>query len=59
MRLSSWKGALAVLSSAAGQEIRVPGWAHVWRAALRASLHGDFAVSFSSQLATGEPVAPK
>src|ERR1700733_5665043 len=36
MRLSLLKGARAASSSAAWQEIRVPGWAEVWLPALRA-----------------------
>jgi hypothetical protein len=36
MRLSLLKGARAASSSAAWQEIRVPGWADVWLPALRA-----------------------
>src|ERR1700733_10617112 len=36
MRLSLLKGARAASSSAAWQEIRVPGWAEVWVQALRA-----------------------
>ena len=39
MRLSLKKAAYVASSSAAWQEIRVPGWAEVWRPALRASHH--------------------
>jgi hypothetical protein len=36
MRLSLLKGAHVASSGAEWQEIRVPGWADVWRSALRA-----------------------
>jgi hypothetical protein len=41
MRLSLLKGARATSSSAAWQEIRVPGWAEVWLPALRAWVRSE------------------
>src|SRR6202042_2506740 len=52
MRLSLLKGARAASSSAAWQEIRVPGWAEVWLPALRAwirfAVHWRFSRSLFS-----------
>jgi hypothetical protein len=58
MRLSLLKGARAASSSAAWQEIRVPGWADVLGTGPPglASM-AIFAVSILSQLATGKPTA--
>src|ERR1700734_1362159 len=58
MRLSLLKGARAASSSAAWQEIRVPGWADVLSTGPPGlSSMAIFAVSILSQLATGKPTA--
>src|ERR1700684_3760618 len=56
MRLSLLKGARAASSSAAWQEIRVPGWAEVWLPALRAWVRFAVHCRFSHTLVSpGKP----